>query len=65
MAVGLGLISSTLTLIATLLLMFDLIKIVTPIYFIMNSPTALFELVLAVFLIIKGFNPIAADSNPK
>jgi hypothetical protein len=57
-----GLIGYTLTLIATFLLMFDLIKIVTPTYFIMNTPTALLELVLAVFLIIKGFNPTSIDS---
>lgn len=59
-----GFMGSVLTLIATLLLLLDLIKIITPIYFIMNTPTALFELVLAVFLIIKGFNPIAAEVNP-
>ncbi|MDA7028319.1 DUF4386 domain-containing protein [Bacillus sp. CLL-7-23] len=58
-----GMIGSILTLIATLLLMFDLIKIVTPIYFIMNTPTAIFELVLAVYLMIKSFNPIVDDSN--
>ncbi len=60
-----GLIGSTLTLSATLLLMFDLIKIVTPIYFIMLIPTALLDLVLAVYLIIRGFNPIVYDSNLK
>lgn len=56
-----GIIGSTLTLIATFLFMFELIEIVTPIYFIMNTPTALFELVLAVFLIVKGFNPTSID----
>jgi Domain of unknown function (DUF4386) len=60
-----GLMGSVLTLIATLLLLFDLVKIITPIYFIMNAPTALFELVLAVFLFAKGFNPILSDANPK
>jgi hypothetical protein len=56
-----GLIGSTLTLVTTLLLMFDLIEIVTPTYFVMNTPTALSDLALAVFLITKGFNPIAVD----
>ncbi|MBI5021703.1 MAG: DUF4386 domain-containing protein [Ignavibacteriales bacterium] len=54
-----GIIGSTLTLLATFLLMFELIEIVTPIYLLMNTPTALFELVLAVFLIRKGFNSSA------
>ncbi|MFS1514272.1 DUF4386 domain-containing protein [Chengkuizengella sp. SCS-71B] len=58
-----GFIGSIFTLIATFLLMFDLIKIVTPSYFIMNIPLAIFELVLAVYLMIKGFNPIVDDSN--
>ncbi len=48
-----GLIGSILTLIATIILMFDLIKIVTPVYFILLIPTAVFELVLAVYMIIK------------
>jgi Domain of unknown function (DUF4386) len=50
-----GLIVSVLTIITTLLLLFDLLKIVTPIYFILLIPNALFELILAVYMIIKGF----------
>lgn len=60
-----GFIGYTSTLIATFLLMFDFIKIVTPIYLIMNTPTAILELVLAVYLIAKGFNPSVADSIKK
>jgi hypothetical protein len=60
-----GLLGSIFTLASTFLLMFDVIKIVTPIYLIMNTPTALLELVLAVFLIIKGFNPIIVETNNK
>ncbi len=55
-----GLFGSSLTIISTLLLMIDVIKIVTPTYFLMNAPNALFELALAIFLVAKGFNPIAA-----
>lgn len=58
-----GLCGSIFTLISTLLLLFDLIKIVSITYFIMNTPTALFELVLAVFLMTKGFNKMHSDSN--
>ncbi|MBK8900579.1 MAG: DUF4386 domain-containing protein [Anaerolineaceae bacterium] len=51
-----GFVGSALTLLATLLLMLNFIKIVTPVYFMLNAPTALFELSLALFLIVKGFN---------
>lgn len=57
-----GFIGSSLTILSTLLLMIDVIKIVTPTYFIMNAPNALFELTLAIFLLAKGFNPIATAS---
>ncbi|MEI5907947.1 DUF4386 domain-containing protein [Bacillus spongiae] len=56
-----GIIGCTFTLIATFLLMFDVIEIITPLYFIMNAPTAIFELVLAIYLLIKGFNPLVED----
>jgi hypothetical protein len=58
-----GIIGYTLTLMSTILLLFEIIKIVTPIYFVMNTPTALLELILAGYLIIKGFNPTVIDSN--
>jgi hypothetical protein len=60
-----GIVSSIFTLMATLLLLFDLLKIISPTYFIMNTPAILFELVLAIFLITKGFHPIRADLSPK
>ena len=52
-----GLAGTSLTIIATIMLMCDSIRIATPIYFIMNTPTALFEVYLAIFLIAKGFSP--------
>jgi hypothetical protein len=60
-----GMVGSSLTLIATLMLMLNLIKIVTPTYLLMNAPTALFELSLAFFLIAKGFNPMVVHANEK
>jgi len=60
-----GLIGSTLVLIGTILLMFDIIKIITPIYFAMMIPTGLFELVLAIYLFVKGFSPLANDIKDK
>ena len=56
-----GFVGSAVTLLSTLLLMLTLIEMATPVYFIMNTPTALFELILAVFLMAKGFN--AVDVN--
>ncbi|KAF0216399.1 MAG: hypothetical protein FD174_3689 [Geobacteraceae bacterium] len=58
-----GLIGTTLTISASLLLMFRLIGLITPIYMGLNLPMALQEMVLAVWLIIKGFNPSAIASG--
>ena len=60
---GWGLIGSTLTILASLLFMIRLIDVVTPIYLVMNVPMAVQEIVLALWLIIKGFNPAIVDSN--
>lgn len=57
-----GIVGAVLTVIATLLYMLGFIEIVTPTYMAMNTPTALFELSLAVFLMARGFDPLAADS---
>ena len=56
-----GLLGSTLTFIATLLLMLNFIRIVEPIYFLLNTPTALFEIVLALTLMFRGFDSIEAS----
>ena len=55
-----GLVGTTLTILATLLVMFRLIDIITTSYIVLNSPMALQEMVLAVWLIVKGFNPSAS-----
>lgn len=54
-----GLTATTLTLAATILYMLDLIQLITITYFALNIPTALLELVLAGYLIIKGFCPVS------
>lgn len=51
-----GLAGSALTLLATLFYMMTFIEMAAPVYFIMNAPTAFIEVVLAMYLIIKGFN---------
>jgi|SRR6056297_934630 len=50
-----GIVGSILTLGITMLFIFDFVKIASVIYFAVNMPTALFEITLAIFLIIKGF----------
>ena len=52
-----GIAASVASILATLILMLEFIKIITPIYFILNIPYGLFELVLAGFLLVRGFNP--------
>ena len=52
-----GFIATILSVLATLLVMFQFIEIITPIYIILALPTALQEMVLAGWLIAKGFNP--------
>lgn len=56
-----GLIAVVLTLVATILLMLDQIEIVTMVYFALNMPTALFEITLAIYLIVKGYG----QSSPR
>lgn len=56
-----GIIGAVVTVTATLMYMLGFIEMATPTYMAMNAPSALFELSLAVFLIVKGFNPVDAD----
>ncbi|TAL32638.1 MAG: DUF4386 domain-containing protein [Spirochaetes bacterium] len=53
---GWGLLGTTLAIAASLLFLFRVIGIITPIYLALNVPMALQEIVLAVWLIVKGFN---------
>lgn len=52
-----GFIGTTFTVVATLLVLFNSINIVTPTYIALSIPMALQELTLAIWLIVKGFNP--------
>jgi hypothetical protein len=51
-----GLLGTTLTMIASLLILFHSIDIITPVYMILNMPMALQEIILAIWLIVKGFD---------
>ncbi|MBI9011764.1 MAG: DUF4386 domain-containing protein [Clostridiales bacterium] len=58
-----GFVGISSTVLATMLVLFGLINIITPAYIIMSMPLALQELVLAMRLIFKGFNPSVLDQN--
>ena len=51
-----GLIGAMLSAIASFLVLFRIVDIITPEYMILNVPTALQELILAIWLIVKGFD---------
>lgn len=57
-----GFVGTIFTIVTTFLVLFSVIEIVTPIYIILSMPMALLELVLAIWLIIKGLNPLIIDS---
>jgi hypothetical protein len=60
-----GIVATSLGIVSTILFMLNFIRIVSPTYMLMMTPTALVDLALALFLIIKGFRPIATASGGK
>lgn len=48
---------------ASVLLLFHQIEVITPQYLVLNMPTALFELVLGFWLIVKGFTKIVNQGS--
>jgi hypothetical protein len=60
---GWGLVGATLTIVASMLVMFRLISPMGTIQVVLNLPIALQEMVMAVWLIVKGFNPSAIASG--
>jgi len=56
-----GFIGISSTVLATMLVLFAFINIITPGYIILSMPFALQELVLAIWLIAKGFNSSVLD----
>ena len=51
-----GFIGNILAILASLLVMFQTIDIITTVYLVLFFPIALQEMVLAIWLIVKGFN---------
>ena len=52
-----GFLGSGMAMFASFLILFRLTEVITPLYLAMNVPLALHSLVLAVWLIAKGFDP--------
>lgn len=53
-----GLAGASVAMLASILVMFRIIDIITPLYLALNFPAGIQELVFAVWLMVKGLNPI-------
>ncbi len=51
-----GLAGTVLTMLASFLVMFGIIDIITPLYMLLNLPTGIQEITMAIWLVSKGFN---------
>ena len=56
-----GMVGAFLSIVASVLVLFRMVDIITPQYLILNVPTALQEIILGIWLIIKGFNKIITN----
>lgn len=61
---GWGLVGATLGIVASLLVMFGLIGTFSTVQIVLNLPIAVQEMVLAIWLIVRGFNSSAIASLP-
>ena len=57
-----GITGTLFTIFASILIMFQKIEIITSTYIVLNLPLILLEIVLAIWLIAKGFDPIVRRS---
>lgn len=56
-----GLIGISLTMVSTMLVMFGVINVWMPVHSLLNAPIGVQEMVFALWLIVKGFNPSALN----
>lgn len=61
---GWGIVGATLTMVSGVLVMFQLTSPMTPMHLVLNLPIFAQEMVLAVWLIARGFNPRAIAAAP-
>lgn len=57
-----GLVGAALAIVASLLIMFRLVEVVTTTYVALNVPMAVQELALAAWLVARGFSPSTLDA---
>ncbi len=57
-----GFIGTLFTILASILIMFQKIEIITSTYIVLNLPLILLEIILAIWLIAKGFDPTVRRS---
>ena len=55
-----GISGTVLTIFASLLIMFDMIDILTSIYLGLNFPLIILEMILAIWLVVKGFPSVTS-----
>lgn len=60
-----GIVGVILCIMASLLVMFNIIELFGNIQVILNAPIALQEMILALWLIFKGFNPMTSSFGSK
>lgn len=53
---GWGFIGNTLAMLASFLILFRLINVITPHFIVLTIPLVLQEIIMAIWLIVKGFN---------
>ena len=58
-----GIIGAVSTMLASFLVLFRLAAVVTPLYLVMNAPLALQSLVMAMWLITRGFDTSSLESE--
>lgn len=58
-----GLFGNFLSVIASVLILFQVVEIITPEYLALNVPTAIQELILGIWLIVKGFDKRLGEPN--
>lgn len=51
-----GILGVVLSMLASVLLLFNIVDVITVEYLVLNAPTGLFEFVLGIWFIFKGFN---------
>lgn len=60
-----GLIGSAVTIVASILVLFDIIEVITPIYMMLNLPLVIQDLTFAVWLMTKGFSESTMEKEKK